>query len=223
MKKLLLSALSLVACMAVNAQVVYFNDFSSEELREGLTIINANDDYYGGDANTWQHNYQDGKFCMYNRWTMRGIGNCDDWLITEGIELDPANIYKFSMMINGSSDTQTLTVELGTAATAEAMTQNIMPAFTFNISSWESRESEEFSVEEAGTYYIGIHDISDEYCYNTFVTDVQLEIVGQNNTPTAISTINAAAAGRTFSIDGRQVNKVQSGLYIQNGKKVLVK
>lgn len=208
--------------MAVNAQVVYFNDFATPEQREGLTIINANGDYYGGDPNTWQHNNANGKTCMYNRWTQRGDGNCDDWLITEGIELDPAYIYKFSMSICGSWDNQTLTVELGTAATVEAMTQNIMPAFTFNLGNWESRESEEFCVAEAGTYYIGIHDISDEYCYNTFVTDVQLEIVGQNTT-VGISTVGTAAAAKTFSLDGRQVNKAQAGLYIQNGKKVLVK
>lgn len=208
--------------MAVNAQVVYFNDFATPEQREGLTIINANGDYYGSDANTWQHNYQDGKDCMYNRWTMRGDGNCDDWLITEAIELDPAYIYKFSMQINGSWDNQTLTVELGTAPTAEAMTQNIMPAFTFNIGSWQGVESEEFCVAEAGTYYLGIHDISDEYCYNTFVTDVQLEIVGQNST-VGISTVGAAAAGKTFSLDGRQVRAAQSGLYIQNGQKIMVK
>ena len=221
MKKLLLSAIALVACMSVKAQVVYFNGFSTEELREGLTIINANGDYYGSDANTWQNQYNNGKFCMHNRWTMPGDGNCDDWLITEAIELSPAYIYKFSMQVCGSWDDQTLTVELGTAPTVEGMTQNILPQFTFNNGSWELVEGIDFTVSEAGAYYIGIHDVSGEYCYNTFVTDVQLEIVGEA-TPVGISTVNATAVGQTFTLDGRQA-EAQSGLFIQNGKVILKK
>lgn len=222
MKKLLLSAIALVACMSVKAQVVFYNDFSEETSTEGLVIINANGDYYGSDENTWGPQYYYSKNCMHNGWTQRGNGNCDDWLIMQGVELSPAYIYKYSMNTLTSGDPQTLTVELGTAQTIEAMTQNIMPAFTFTNTSWSVVESEDFTVSEAGTYYIGIHDISDEYMYNTFVTDITIEIVGEA-TPVGISNVNAANEGKIYTLDGRQAQQGQAGLYIQNGKKIMVK
>ena len=54
----------------------------------------------------------------------------------------------------------------------------------------------------------------------------QLTIVptGEDEKPTAISTVNADTSGSTiFNLQGQRVNNVKSGIYIVNGKKYVVK
>jgi hypothetical protein len=58
---------------------------------------------------------------------------------------------------------------------------------------------------------------------NTQMDSVDLTLADKSETPTGIQTVNAEKANAIYNLNGQQVVKAQKGLYIVNGKKIVVK
>ena len=74
----------------------------------------------------------------------------------------------------------------------------------------------EFETSEAGNYILTLANNE-----NTWMTDVVLVKIG--DVDTGIQSINANAESVIYDLQGRRVQKMEKGLYIVNGRKVLVK
>lgn len=116
-------------------------------------IIDTNGDgiswYYAADYSAFEieSNYRDG-------WPM------DDWLIMPAFSVtDPSKFYSLSFEINMLwYYADTVEVCIGTAPTAEAMTQTVIPSFTPDkVNPDFGLVSTLFTVPEAGNWYIGFH------------------------------------------------------------------
>ena len=130
----------------------YTNALGSEYELEWFTIIDANDD-----GKTW-HLYDNKASYEYH-----SDNNADDWLISPAFRLEAGKTYYLSFDANCSSEyyTERLEVKMGQAATAEAMTTDIMEATDVQSVFPVSLSEKLISISETGVYYFGIHAISE--------------------------------------------------------------
>lgn len=134
----------------------YTNAIDTQDDFEWFTVIDAN-----GDGIRWNLFTEEdhGKASLrYN-----GDMAADDWLITPAFRLEAGKTYSLAIDMNGSSDafTERFEVKMGTAATAEAMTQQVIAATEINSEVPTTYQNKRISVAETGVYYFGIHGISD--------------------------------------------------------------
>ncbi len=134
----------------------YSNSFVSNESAEGYTVIDAN-----GDGKTWR--IYDGRFYVqYNE----DIAT-DDWVITPPVKLEAGKIYKISFDIAGVSAYYPEKYELcvGRDNTAEGMTTTLVGPRETTTNGIENNETY-YTAESSGTYYFGVHGISDADMYS---------------------------------------------------------
>lgn len=133
----------------------YRNDIDTEEDFEWFTVIDANQD-----ETTWQYYYDEQGFasCKYN-----SDNNADDWLISPAFRLEAGKTYSMAIDMNTSSEyyTERFEVMMGSEATAEAMTTEVIAARGINNESPVTFDNKLITVPETGIYYFGIHAISD--------------------------------------------------------------
>ncbi len=115
------------------------------------TFIDAN-----GDGHSWKIGSMASYTpCMYPN--TDGIDSYDDWLFSPGINLKAGVDYTLATDLGymGSASTApTIAVKIGSAATVEAMTADIMPTFSIDPKDMTTHKKT-FSVETDGVYYIG--------------------------------------------------------------------
>ncbi len=130
----------------------------------GFSIIDAN-----GDNTMWMYSMQSA--CV---WTF-GSAPSDDWLVTPGIAMSAGRKYTFAIDVNGMStnSTEKFEVKAGQSPVADAMTEEVIAVTTIQSMSYETF-SGEFTPTVDGTYYIGIHCVSDPDQFGLYVDNVKL-------------------------------------------------
>lgn len=162
--------------------VPYQNSFDSADEWEWFTVIDAN-----GDEKTWRHD-TDMAVYSYNEESA-----ADDWLISPAIVLEAGKTYSFGMktLCSSAAFVERVEVKLGNALDAESMTQTVIEPTDVD---WED-EAQELTnrfvtVSETGTYYFGIHAISDKDRATLKVDEVSVleTLLGA---PAAVTDLNA--------------------------------
>lgn len=198
-------------------EVPYLETFGSSTSMNEYTIIDGNND-----NTTWGYNNMSG-YVVYN-WSVSNTA--DEWLITPAIHLPAGKAYTFSLKARSftASMPERLEVMMGTEPTVEAMTTTViapievatgdMTEFTGDV--WISTE---------GNYRFGVHAISDADNMMLAVDDITVN----ESVNTAVSTIRTSTVADTtvYSLDGRvmgnDTTNLPSGIYIQGGKKIVVR
>ena len=142
----------------------YTNAFGVASDLDGFTIIDANND-----GKTWSI-YNGAARAIYN-----SSKDMDDWLITPGVKLEAGKLYKvtFEASSNGTSFPERIEAKWGTMASAAGMTETLVPATVLSSSVYV--ELGDYIVPTAdGTYYIGLHGISDADMYYLYVRNLSI-------------------------------------------------
>ncbi len=146
----------------------YHETFTSESSMDGFTIIDSNKD-----GSTW---YYDSYFgpCYESNY----VNDANDWIITPGLTLKPGNLYKVSFILT-SNKAETFRAAFGNAATAEAMTTELVPATTINGNYRDKvfEYSKTVQVDQSGTYYFGIQAISVVGSTFLILEDIKVTVV----------------------------------------------
>lgn len=110
---------------------------------DGCTYV-SNDSYWGG----------------YASYSPSKENAADDWLITPPIKMEPGNIYNLRFSAGGRTDyPDVLEIKLGTDTVVSSFKTTIMPA-TATDASFNGKERRRFTVDKAGEYRIGFHNIT---------------------------------------------------------------
>lgn len=142
----------------------YENTFNDASALDGFTIIDAN-----GDGKKWGLS-SDAAMMGFN-----SSMDMDDWLITPPMKLEAGQKYLLSLdaRANSNSMPERFEVKMGTANTVAGMTQTIIAATDVT--------SKEFGTytgliapTTSGTYYIGVHGMSDADQWNLYVDNFKV-------------------------------------------------
>ncbi len=175
-------------------KVPYTNTFETAEDMAGFTIIDANKD-----GKTWSYYTQQKKaMCSYSN-----EGNVDDWLITPPVKLLAGKIYtlSFTSSCSYANYPERLEVKMGKAATADAMTEQILPATLLTINT--PVPFSKYIIPDAdGVYFIGFHSISDPKNFNLYLDDIEIKEYVGVPTPSAVTDLKASPdMNGDFSVD----------------------
>lgn len=145
-------------------------------------------------------------------------GPSDDWLYFPAIDFaSNARKYRLTFDVDrmGSTiDGEYYEVFIGNAAKASAMTQQLIEKTEVAFANGEEQKGDVyFRVPEAGTYYIGIHCVSDYNRYGVVVNNISVTDPGISNaSPQAVTDIAAVAAEKgelkakvTFTLPSKTV------------------
>ncbi len=199
---LLVGVLGVILPASAQTQtLVYSNDFSDFSL---MTVIDANND-----GSTWSLN--SGGYAEYH---YNSSNAANDWLITPGITLEAGKTYQFDIDAWARSTTypEQLEVKMGTDNTAAGMTTSVIASTKITWSTSQTLTNNVITVATTGTYYFGIHAISNRdmfylYVDNLLITDVTPDAHGA---PTNLAvndlTHNSATATWTGNNDAQSYN-----------------
>lgn len=143
------STATLLGC----ATLPYSESFNSSSSLDFYTVINANNDSYKWQLDSnWSPQYAKYAGSYYGT-------ESDDWLVTPLFNLEAESVYclTFDARIasEGSGNEKQFAVYIGTAATTEAMTRELLQ--TVVSQSTDSTYTLYFSVEQTGKYNIGFY------------------------------------------------------------------
>lgn len=166
----------------------YTNTFDSADDLEGYTIIDANND---GKKWTFQNNSGNGMA----RISYNTSADMDDWLITPPVKLEGGKLYtiSFEAQSGGSTWPERVEAKWGAAPTAAGMTNDLVEP-TVIASTTLLPLGAMICPEADGTYYFGIHGISDANQYYLYVDNFSISAP-------AAATIPAAATAFTVTPD----------------------
>lgn len=142
----------------------YENTFDDASALDGFTIIDAN-----GDGKKWGIS---GEAAMMG---FNSSMDMDDWLITPPMKLEAGKKYLLSLdaRANSNSMPERFEVKMGTANTVAGMTQTIIAA-TDVTSNKFSTYTGLIAPTTSGTYYIGVHGMSDADQWNLYVDNFKV-------------------------------------------------
>lgn len=116
-----------------------------------------------GDTKTWKPGGFTGySVCM--KPSADDVDACDDWLISPAVNLIGGKTYRIGFKCATaltSGTEEKMEVFIGTEQTAEAMTIEIVPAFTFAGKDFQLKEFD-FNAPADGAYHFGFHAISNK-------------------------------------------------------------
>lgn len=179
----------------------YSNDFSDEEALAGFTILDEN-----GDGKGW----------MISGGALRMAYNSsldmDDWCITPPMKLEAGKAYtiSFDAYANGTSYPERVEAKWGSTNSAAGMTNDLIPATVLN--SKDPVNLKGYIVPETtGTYFIGIHGISDPDMFYLYVDNLEISAGMSADQPGAATDIvvtpdPAGALKATISFKAPAVN-----------------
>ncbi|MBD5312046.1 MAG: hypothetical protein HDS13_07830 [Bacteroides sp.] len=139
-----------------------------------FTVLDGN-----SDANSWElGELADGGYAFYYRYS--SSNDADDWLLLPVMEInDTESLISFEMKVKceSASYPERFEVKMGTAPTAEAMTVTLIEP---TVCDWTADKivSASTRVSEPGSYYIGVHCISDADKYHFYAKDFVVENTG---------------------------------------------
>lgn len=190
----------------------YVNHFDSADALSGYTIIDGN-----ADGKVWVY-YQGTNGADDEPGVARMTYNTDlamdDWMITPPLKLEGGKAYKVSFQARANSDVYPERVEAkwGNAATAAAMTGVIVEPTDLG-KNWV--ELGAYIMPEAdGTYYVGIHGISDKDAFYLYVDDLTVSAPSITTVPgvaTDLAVANDPAGTGKATITFKAPSKTMGG------------
>lgn len=153
-----------------------------------FTFVNANND-----DREWK--YTDNGLQIVNNTEI----DADDWIILPGIVItDIEHLHKFSMIaFNSGLMPERFEVKVGTAPTVEAMTETVIPETIVQDVNWSENKvfDGNFTINEGGIYYIGIHCTSTPKGFYFTVRDFKVRVTDESvNGPKSVTGLAATAA-----------------------------
>lgn len=219
---------------------VPFTDNLTDVMRYAVyNTIDANND---GDSWIWG-NMPEGSThqpCATYMWTISAEN--DDWIVTPAIHFEAGKSYRADFYIRSESNKYSadFSISLGKNPSVEGMTRTLRPVETLQSEIETAYSTEEFKVDEDGTYHLGLHisgKRSNNYIYFTrlHVTDDMtgisstshndIKIYANKGTLNILNTENSIV--EVFSAEGRCLYKgnhqdiflkLIPGIYIVNSK-----
>lgn len=204
------------------------SSLATQEDFDQFTVIDANNDAV--DAGTYKK----------DTWSFNGAATFfysdknkgDDWLISPAFKLKAGQSYKVTANVNVFvKDKHKLEIKWGKAATAEGMTESglaetVIPAFT--------KQDLEATItpETDGTYYVGLHALSEAGGYNLYLNTFDIKALANPNVPAEVTDITVTPdpqaqlkATIQFKVpsttaDGKQLDALK-GVKIERGGKLI--
>lgn len=149
----------------------YTNDFSTQALTEGFTMVNLNDD-----DREWT--YDSRRMALYIN--SSSYKKMDAWLITPRVRLEAGKTYLFSFNASAYEEEYTESVEVfaGTGPSPDKMTIRITEKTDVTQTNIFSNKlatiNGEITVPASGIYYIGIHGCGDPDQFRLGIHDVSV-------------------------------------------------
>lgn len=183
------------------------------------TIIDANND-----GVTWVANSMS-QTAEYN-WSTKN--DADDWLISPKILLKADTTYQFTVKARSmAGQLERMEVKMGSEATVDALTSVVIPATDVQTEDFKDFTAT-VRVKEDGAYVFGLHAITAANGNGLYIKDIRVD----KNVATGIHSVNSrkSVIGNIYTIDGRRVKTnakgvsgLPKGIYIVDGKKLVVK
>ena len=199
---------------------IYRQGFSSQAEFNTMTVVDVNQD---GITWVWDSN-QNGAKISYNNDSQQ-----DDWLITPALNLEKGHKYHFSFAVTGGGfwAKESYSASVGTAATAEGMTTELIARTTMEDKESKAVKSAEFYATESGTYYFGIHCTSDMGQSTFRVDDIVVEqLAGTTPAAPQLSVVvqgqgglsaQLTAVAPTKTIDGEELTSLTKLTFYRDG------
>ena len=190
----------------------YENTFDEEGF-DWFTVVDAN-----ADGITWEQEDD----AAVNKYNVEMAA--DDWLISPAFNLQADKHYKLDIDTRCSSNSypERIEVKMGTGATAEDMTQQVIEATIVDDEQGVTLSGKDITVAATGTYYFGIHAISDADMASLKVSRFTLTEVNVNApaAPTALTVTpddEALAAYISFTTPTTTIGgqPLSGSLYVQ--------
>lgn len=165
----------------------YSNELSTTEDLDEFTIIDANND-----GKTWMISGGAARVAYNSSKAM------DDWLISPALKLEAGKMYKFTCETKAQSTSfvEKVEVRYGRTASAEGMTNELVPVTEVATTTFEEIGGY-ILPEETGTYYVGIHGVSDADKYYLYVKNFSVGAGQSAAAPAAVTelTVTPDASG----------------------------
>ncbi|MCF0218865.1 MAG: hypothetical protein HUK14_03710 [Muribaculaceae bacterium] len=199
--------------------IPYYNSLEKVEQMDEFTIIDAN-----SDGLSWEFREGEGVAYVNNN----SPEDADDWFITRGISLKAGSSYTFAFKARSAGYPEDLEVKMGTAATVEAMTMEVIPAMEFSNFQYATIENERITVPEDGVYYFGIHAISGAEDYAFYINRLKVDEGLMPKSPMAVQNLTYTPAEdgsnyATMTFDAPTRDISGNALNIQTGGALTVK
>lgn len=165
-------------CLSTGAlDVPYTEAFGSQEDFDLWTLVNVNA------ASTWAWNEKD-KYAFYRYAEDKTAA--DNWLISPAIRLEAGKAYKigYSWRVNNKSYPESFAVHCGSAATPAAMGTALAEHSEVTNTAYQS-SAVVVKPETSGSYFVGIHAVSEPWRYMLYVDDITVEEI-DNRVPAAV-------------------------------------
>lgn len=143
----------------------YSEDFQTQSGFEVYTILDNNKDGLTWDYNKPNKRSNGNNGSAQSSYTSNvKTGNCDDWLLTPAIHLDPNNIYSISFETSNvfQANINMLDVKIGTGDDPTTYTTTLLSSYnvTCKVKNTFTPHSFEFQPSADGQYRLAFHDIS---------------------------------------------------------------
>lgn len=194
----------------------WYEGFDSADAMENFIILDSN-----GDKTTWQ--YSGG---MSSAYITNSSVQHDDWLISAAIRMEPGVTYKLAFEAMASFNPERIEVKMGKTPTPDGMTKTLVEPTDLAADFSMNSNVPEFTVDEAGLYYIGWHAISDANAFYLYVDNISLTDDAEHNAdatePPYLQEFNESAALAAFTVldannDGFMWNVDKGEARVQNG------
>lgn len=195
----------------------FYDDFTAIDADTKYKVIDAN-----GDGNTWEFSHQKrGMFVKHAPVPM------DDWLISPPFRMEAGKLYTVSFVAIESFEKygpEKIEAYYGQSPTAAGMTKQLIAPTLI-----PDRETltGTMTVDTDGTYYLGIHGISDPDAFYLYVSDIRIEDGVYPTSPdraelTVVPDYNGAdmatltAVAPTLDVSGNPVGKLTKLQFIRD-------
>lgn len=166
--------------VGTSVKLPYSNSIHSEDKFKELTVVDANND-----GKTWTYS-DDYEAAIYS-YSQENAG--DDWLISPAVNMKKNSAYKFSFDAVNTYPTERVAASVGKAATAEAMTDEVIAPTDITYNPRRHTLSGTFRAKEDGLHYFGVHAVSDADCNTLFVDNMNISEVPAT-APDVVSELN---------------------------------
>jgi len=216
---------------AQTADLPYANDFSTAGKLSDLVVLDANND-----GNTWLFG---SGMAFYSYSSTKAA---DDWIVSPQVPLTTGKKYHISVRAHAESSYYYEKMEVRAAKkatsyshyTAELLKNGleVIPVTKITNITLQTYENTSFTVEEDGYYNIGIHVVTPAYMWILTVDDLLIEEVDTTGIHDVMATVPKDT--NIYNLNGQRMDtamphadlrsgKAQKGLYIVNGRVVVVK
>lgn len=162
------------------ASDTYYNTFDDPTT---VLIVNANND-----DRAWAIGIPEGSegSCALINWSSENA--MDDWMITQGIQLEGGKAYNVSIDMWGRGDGYPEKIEVlaGTSRSVDAMNIEVIPVTKYGGVTPKTVEGI-FVAPTSGTYYLGVHGCSDADMYTLFVDNLKVSAPMSADMPAKVS------------------------------------